>query len=149
MIKLAFSKTFSFIILANNFLNINLIQDTNMLFSTFVMIYWLLPCTLVCLSEVLQAQFLIKLHLSGMESTSLQTTKQSMPFGSLFFFTGHHQGIGHHLRDPFCRAPMSNEIKPVMIPTGSHRAWPGLRWNFQLPPSTLPFALPCTLRKHN
>lgn len=84
-----------------------------------------------------------------MESTSLQTTKQSMPFFSLFYFTGHHQGIGHHLRDPFCRAPMSNEIKPVMIPTGSHRAWPGLRWNFQLPPSIPPIGVPSLALQEN
>lgn len=42
MLKVAFSKTVSFSILANSFLNMNLIQDTSMLFATFVMIYWLL-----------------------------------------------------------------------------------------------------------
>lgn len=61
MIKVAFSKTFSFSILANSFFNKNLIQDMNMLFATFVMIYWLLPS--VCLSEVIQAQFFMQLLL--------------------------------------------------------------------------------------
>lgn len=42
MIKVAFSKTFSFSILANSFLNMNLTQDMNILFATSVMIYWLL-----------------------------------------------------------------------------------------------------------
>lgn len=61
MIKVAFSKTFSFSILANSFFNKNLIQDMNMLFATFVMIYWLLPS--VCLSEVIQAQVFMQLLL--------------------------------------------------------------------------------------
>lgn len=70
MIKVAFSKTFSFSILANSFLNMNLIQDMNILFATSVMIYWLL--SLVCLSEVLQVQFLCNCSFlcSGTELTN-------------------------------------------------------------------------------
>lgn len=68
-----------------------------------------------------------------------------MPF-FILLFTDHHQGLGHYLREPFCMALMSNEIKPVMIPTVSSRSINSLQsgevclvcgftWNFEVPPS--------------